>query len=301
MSSSIGIVVLSDGKPGHLNQSLGLAEALSRLQAVEIETIQIERRQVKPSKPGIKPDLILGAGHSVHLPMLLLARRSKATSVVLMKPSLPRSLFDYCVIPEHDLKGPTSNPSIIPTQGALNRVPPPNTGPREGGLILLGGPSTHHGWNYEQIESNLQRIVKSGTEDEWAITDSRRTPPGALEQLATRFPSLKAHPHSETGPNWLPERLNQSSQTWVTEDSVSMIYEALSSGTRVGLLPMPRTHEKHRVIRGVDQLIEDKLACAFSNWNPDHKLPEPSRLLREADRAARILLDHHASSQLADT
>ncbi|MBK1827495.1 mitochondrial fission ELM1 family protein [Haloferula rosea] len=292
MISPLRITVLSDGKPGHQNQSLGLAEAISRLITTEVETLPVKKRQWFVERPSRTPDLILGAGHSVHLPLWFLAKRTGAPSVVLMKPSLPLALFDLCVIPQHDLGRVKPSPKIIPTVGALNRVPPPGSHIRSGGLILLGGPSKHHGWDGVSVERCISSICRADPSTHWKITDSRRTPAGFLDHLKEQFPSLEAHPHQSTRPSWLPETLNESAQTWVSEDSVSMIYEALSSGTRVGLLPMPRSNPNHRVIQGVDRLIEDQRVTPFAAWTPGEALPEPASTLREADRVAEIILDH---------
>ncbi|MDQ2694705.1 MAG: mitochondrial fission ELM1 family protein, partial [Pseudomonadota bacterium] len=102
----------SDGRPGHDNQSLGLAEALARLMPVQVFTLA--PLPPLPALAGLltgrapaalrlpAPDLILGAGHRTHL-SLLAARRSRGgRAVVLMSPSLPLRWFDLCLIPEHD-------------------------------------------------------------------------------------------------------------------------------------------------------------------------------------------------------
>lgn len=290
MTQALHIAVLSDGKPGHRNQSLGLAEAIARRLPAEIETIDIARRQILPPSPNRKPDLILGAGHSVHLPMVLLAKRTGARSIVLMKPSLPLTLFDLCIIPQHDLEKSTPSSRVIPTVGALNRLPPPTDTLRNSGLILLGGPSSHHGWNAAEIESRIQQITKSRTDSLWRITDSRRTPDGTLERLARTTPSLEIHPHSSTGPDWLTRQLTEAIETWVSEDSVSMIYEALSSGTRVGLLPVPRKNKSNRIIQGIDRLIEKQQVTPFDQWDVGSILPESGDILREADRVADLVI-----------
>ncbi len=41
MSGTLHILILSDGKPGHENQSQGLAEAIGRIRPVEISTIRL--------------------------------------------------------------------------------------------------------------------------------------------------------------------------------------------------------------------------------------------------------------------
>ncbi len=70
----------------------------------------------------------------------------------------------------------------------------------------------------------------------WTLTTSRRTPVDFLAQLDVDRPQLTVVPCAQTGPDWLPEQLARAAQVWVTQDSVSMIYEALTAGAAVGLL-----------------------------------------------------------------
>ncbi len=137
----------------------------------------------------------------------------------------------------------------------------------------------------------MEKIVRKNSHRPWRITNSRRTPEGLLESLTQACPALAPYPFTDTGPEWLPQRLAEASETWVTEDSVSMIYETLSSGTRVGLLPVPRKAKADRVTRGVDRLIEHHWLTPYEKWNPDEALPEAPRTLREADRIAELVME----------
>lgn len=291
VNTPLHIVVLSDGKAGHLNQSLGLYEALQRITPCKLETISVGDRRFPSPTQISKPDLILAAGHRTHLPLLLLSKRLGCMSVVLMKPSLPTFLFDLCIIPRHDLKGANPPKNIIPSTGALNRVPPPGDQERQGGLILLGGPSSHHGWDEVGTRKRVCSIVEAGSERPWRATDSRRTPEDTLQSLQKQCSGIAIYPHQSTGPEWLPQRLAEAHETWVTEDSVSMIYEALSSGTRVGILPSPKSGTAGRIARGIQRLIAEKWVTPFEQWKPGDPLAKPPEVLREADRIAEIVLD----------
>ena len=298
MTRPLHILVVGDGKPGHENQSCGLAEAVGRRIPVRQSLVRIDPeapvwRRVAHAlarAPDSAPDLLIAAGHATHLPLLALARRSGAPCVLLMKPSLPAALFDLCLIPRHDLEHRGESPGILATTGALNRVAPPTDTPRPDGLILIGGPSASHGWDPDALIGALGAILNQDPQRPWHITDSRRTPQGFLPSLASRFPHAHLHPHTGTGRDWLPARLARSGETWVTEDSVSMIYEALSSGSRVGLLPAPRLRSSSRVLRGIDRLATDGFATPFARWLADGRLHAPPHVLREADRCAATVL-----------
>ena len=69
-----------------------------------------------------------------------------------------------------------------------------------------------------------------------------------------------------------------------------MIYEALTSGARVGLLPAPRLKASSRVIHGIDQLIAERFVTPFPTWPEPLRIEAPPEPLREADRCAELLL-----------
>lgn len=296
MNDSRTLWVIGDGKPGHENQSLGLADAIARIVPCTLHRISLAeicgriariRSAVRAGASLPKPDLIISAGHSTHVPLLLLSRKFKAPSVLLMRPSLPMQLFDLCVTPEHDFQNGYQRKNLILTRGALNRVPPSTASSRSGRMILIGGPSKIHGWNGESLLLAIEKITASG---DWQLTDSRRTPAGFTDEIRKRLPHVQIFPHEETGPTWLPEKLAAAAEAWVTEDSVSMVYESLSSGAKVGLLPVPRLKSSTRVLQGLEKIIAGGFITRFADWENSFQLAAPPETLREADRcAARVV------------
>lgn len=290
------ILIVSDGKPGHLNQSLGLAEALQR----QRPKLQIE--QCAPLSRGqallawlggatgastavtsAAPVLLIGAGHRTHLTLLALKRRFHVPAIVLMKPSLPLSLFDLCLIPEHD--SPSADNRVLITQGALNRMRPQTKQPGSG-MILIGGPSRNSGWDETILLQNLQRLIGDGAQH-WRITSSRRTPP-STERLLAGLKGAEFIPAVETGSGWLPAQLATTESCWVTEDSVSMVYEALSAGCAVGTLDVPGSDNRLR--RGLQKLAEQGIMTPFSAWHGGPLRP-PAQTFNEAERCAEQILN----------
>jgi mitochondrial fission protein ELM1 len=291
---SLTLWLIGDGKPGHENQSLGLAEAMQRRVACEVHRISIAgkegffgriRAALAAGTKLPKPDFIIAAGHATHLPLLCLARLYRAKSVVLMRPSLPLSCFDLCIAPAHDYSKKPQRKYLILTRGAINRVRSVDS-EKTGRLILIGGPSKTHGWDPAAIMDMLAKVTATC---DWQLTDSRRTPKGFLEQIKKHLPDMGIFSCKETASDWLPDKLSRATEVWVSEDSVSMIYEALSSGARVGLLPVPRLNPDSRVLRGVDELIVDRFLTTFSDWNQTGHLAQSAQILNEADRCAEIL------------
>lgn len=238
------------------------------------------RQSLKESRQLPKPDFVIGAGHGTHLPLLAVAREHGACSVVLMKPGLPLSWFDWCIAPEHDFDKRPDRRGLILSKGALNRVVP-SEGERSGNLILVGGPSKSHGYDEENLILQIEEIAKEG---EWEIVDSRRTPDSFRTALGSDLPSLVLSRHEDTPSGWLADRLSKATEVWVTEDSVSMVYEALTGGARVGIVDVPRLKSESRVVRGLELL---KSQGYFLNGDStDVSKPR----LAEADRCARCIL-----------
>ena len=52
--------------------------------------------------------------------------------------------------------------------------------------------------------------------------------------------------------------MQQAEAVWVTEDSVSMIYEALTAGCRVGVIQIDRL-KQDRIVKSVDALLEKNI------------------------------------------
>ena len=292
---SLTLWLIGDCKPGHENQSLGLAEAIQRFVACDIHRISIAgkggivgriRSALAHGANLPSPDFIIAAGHATHIALLCLARKHQAKSIVLMRPSLPLRCFDLCIAPSHDFPKKPTRKNLILTRGAINRVHASDAA-KTGKLILIGGPSKTHGWDTVAMLDMLAKVTEGCG---WRLTDSRRTPEGFLEQARMRLEGLEIFSCQQTSPDWLPSKLREADEVWVSEDSVSMIYEALSSGARVGLLPVPRLNPSSRVLRGIDELIKDGHLTPFSAWQDVGQLLTAPETLNEAERSAEILL-----------
>ena len=298
MQDSDPIVVwwFKDGKPGHENQTRGLLRALAESRTLETREIAVSSRHPRhwwylaggwfpPGRDLPAPTLHVGAGHSTHVPMLAARRAHGGRIVVLMKPSLPPRCFDLCVVPEHDMT--PARPNVLRTRGVLNRLRPQNNPVDNTGLILVGGPSRHHDWLEDSLLEQLSSIVDNDPEMDWTIATSPRTP-AATETVLHRLTSERVELalFREADASWLPARLERSSQVWVTEDSVSMVYEALTVGAAIGLLRVPRRHEG-RVSRAMGGLIRDGLVTPFDQWRTAQRLARASVPFDEAGRCAK--------------
>lgn len=146
------VLVLSDGKLGHVKQSLAVARALQAEQpAVQHEVVEIRYRHRlartlallwSAAWPGLWPtailrwtlqpqsaaallsryaDLIISCGAATLPANVLWARANQAKSVTLMKPGpLPLRRFDLVIAPRHDALPPRAN--VLQVMGAIAPV-----------------------------------------------------------------------------------------------------------------------------------------------------------------------------------
>ncbi|UCC55457.1 MAG: mitochondrial fission ELM1 family protein [Gammaproteobacteria bacterium] len=292
----------TDGKPGHDSQSLGLVRALQARLSLEVFDVPVSRTSVRLGDlvrrrlvaGDLLPDpwLLVGAGHATHVPLLQARRARGGRTVVIMSPGLPRSWYDLCIIPGHD--NPPSADNILVTRGSLNTVRRRSTLERRQGMIMIGGPSRHHHWDNHAVADQINRVIRFSPYRHWILTTSRRTPPG-LSRL------IQQHIH---GPNreleivswhdahgdWVDQQLACSTCAWVTEDSVSMVYEALTSGIPVGLLAVP-PRRNSRVVRGLQQLVSEEQVLPFAEWIAGKPLQRPGQDFNEAERAAVLICE----------
>jgi len=292
------ILYVSDGKAGHRSQALGLYRAIERqsVHKVSFEEISIEQLPLislflsvlKKQSPFLKqtPNYIVGVGSHTQLRVLVLGKiYPKAKTVILMKPNYPYIWFDYVVVPQHD--GLAKRNNIILTQGALNPIVNEQRHQTDRILIALGGTSKRHQWNEQKVLTAIHDIVEYNPASEIILTTSRRTPAEFIDILRQQSfaQHLQIFPVEQTPQGWIFEEMQKAEAVWVTEDSVSMVFEALTAGCRVGVIAIDRLKDD-RITHSIDQMIESQL---ISQNTCVVQLPQPYAF-KEADRVATYLL-----------
>jgi len=295
-----------DGKPGHDRQSAGLVRALQEHRPCATHTCSVGpaarvlvdlllgRSPVTDAVP--RPDIAVGAGHATHLSLLAARRATGCAAIVLMKPGLPLGWFDLCLVPRHDHVG--SSDHVVETEGAINPIIHTPEKTPDTGMMLLGGPSKHYDWDCEAMLSQIRSVLEKNAASHWQITSSRRTPAEFMTGLATLAGErVRLAPHTECPPGWLDRELPHQEQVWVSPDSVSMVYEAISAGARVGLFDLP-AQQADKITRAIDELCAAGMATPFSLWREGRVLSTPPRILNEADRCAAIISDRFLTPHL---
>ena len=319
MTSALEVIIFTDGRPGHEKQSRSILKALAAMTALSAHTLKLPpaqgvnklfmglaaflpRNQVLNPITHLRVDLVIGAGSATHLPMIAYKRRSKARLVSCMAPDpLLRPCFDLCLIPRHD--DPVVRPNIFSTFGPPCMVV---SDPRQDcrkGLILAGGidPKSHH-WETSVFLTQIQELDARMPDISWTIASSPRTPIDTIEQLrllAGKHQNMTFLSAEETPPGWIETAYSTHAQVWVTADSVSMVYEALTAGCRVGVLPVAWKQEQNKFQRGIDDLHANGLILDYRQWQKGRQWSPSRKPLNEAERCAREILKRWWPDRLA--
>lgn len=297
--TSVVLWCFTDGKKGHEKQSQGLIQGLTKSSPTEFDVHVLQSRsKLREQSQLPSPDLIVGAGHATHLPVLRSRLIFGGRCIVLMKPTLPASLFDLVFVPQHDTCSSFGN--VCFTEGVLSpgshREPEPSIG-----TILLGGESRHFCWESEKVFALVESIVRQNPDKRWTICDSRRTP-AAMTQRLRALEHVDTKHWRETSSDFLTDLVASSSDIWVTCDSVSMLYESLATRARVGVIVLPprsRYRASNKLSRGIEmlassnriQLSSDSLVLSKTASDPIGD----SEIRRCGELALRRLLDHKLS------
>lgn len=271
------ILVVSDGKPGHVNQSLAFAS----LKGSEAYTLQVRFRNrlcrlisylldhLRIYSPFLYDPIavpeggftsVVAAGSETYYAALLLGRRLKLPVVSMMLPSGYRLAgFEFVLAQEHDQPPQRLNVVRLPIN--LCQVRPqglfvPSAGKRTIGIIL-GGTNKTFCMEVPALQAQLEQIFKHFSDAEVVVATSRRTP-DSVEGLLAGFPFKERWLYSQNPANPIPDFLAHCSHVFISCDSTSMISEAVSFGTSaVEVLPLPRRRHAHGKF---DALIENLAA-----------------------------------------
>lgn len=210
-----------------------------------------------------------------------------------------RRYFDLCFVPRHD--GLQESANIFITDG-----PPVPTSPNlqksdDKGLILIGGPNAYSlGWDSDSIKRYVQDITSRQKDVYWTLSTSPRTPGQTaeiLKSLADQTANLDFFHYRDTPKGWVEERYAESGIVWVSVDSMSMIYEALTAGCKVGLLPLEWKNKNNKFSRSMMSLVFKELVVDYRDWISGQKQWKGGTSFNEAKRCAEEIVRRWVSKK----
>ena len=238
------ITLFVEGSPGHEKQSLAIINELKRKTDVVVERVDLSKVSRSDKirlffsyfllpdggcpLADCESDILMGTGSKTHFSLLAAKKKFNLPAVICMAPdSYLLNRFDLCFVPRHDGLSEGNNvfltdgPPVSPVSGE-HRSP-------DKGLILIGGPIPQNdGWYSTEICSYVEEITLRKSNVQWSVSTSPRTPEetaGELKKLSTRRENLSFYHYRDTPKGWIEEKYGESEYTWITVDSMSMVYE----------------------------------------------------------------------------
>ncbi len=239
------ILILSDGRAGHLNQSIALAKYLqlpydvvkvlpkyrwSKALTYLLDRLGIRTKLLFEAVLHRKEyTLVVGTGSWTYYMVKVLGRELDARSVTMMLPRGYRYDFDIIFAQSHD--NPPRQNNIVKIPANFSYIEPQGlyVAKKHTIGIVIGGDNKVYTMSKEKLQAQLDFIVKHYREYEIAVTTSPRTSQ-AVEQLIQSYHFDYEVIFSKNAINPIPDFLEQCETVFITGDSTSMISEAIAYG-----------------------------------------------------------------------
>ena len=184
-------------------------------------------------------DLFVGAGSTSYYALKFYARRYARPSVALMYPKGYRKDFSVIIAGAHDRPEPRANLKISPVSLSFSRPQGLYKPQRKSIGFIIGGPNSCFEMG-DEILKQIEAVRAQFADCEFALTTSPRTPratESALAKLSWDYSVI----YSREPVNPIGDFLAQCEWVFISEDSVSMISEAVSNGSAsVAILSLKR-------------------------------------------------------------
>ena len=278
----MNILWIKDGKIGHEKQVKALLDEICKT-----ENIKIIEEEYKVSSWGrlddvlgyytngafgsgidgyqyfkyrkMSLDIVIGAGTGVHTRILEVKKNLKkdfnkdVLSISVLVPGFFKKDFDIICAPLHDSYKLPVNDNVIYFEGSLANVYDDDID--EGvGLIGIGGKNKHYIFNENKLIQQIEYVTALYPDKKWHIFSSRRTPARMLKKLSLLSNSSSTISLEKEGFN---EVIKKASIKVVTQDSINMVYESLSTKGKTFLFNM-KYLRKNKVISQINQLLVNK-------------------------------------------
>lgn len=278
------LLILSDGKPGHVNQSIAFARHMSAdfdLLPVSFRFNWLKGFSYIADRMGLYStlffsqratetgyDAIVSAGSGTYYINKVLAKKLECRSVAIMLPKGYRLDFDLIVAQLHD--NPPEQDNIINLPVNLSYIEPQGlVVARENARyvsVVVGGSSSHNTMDIGRLREQIKNIRVLFPEHLYLLTTSRRTSI-EVEEMLRDFDWDRAVFYSSEQINPVPDFLSFSDYVFITADSSSMISEAVSyGGACVEVLPLSKgLSPGGKLGRLIDVLAESGCLHLFDN------------------------------------
>ncbi len=308
MVKTCKIKAVLDGSPGHEKQTEGIIRALGTYIAVDVTRLKIKKTILSDIIAWVKVlvglcwktgkieniDFVIGTGTHTHPHVIKMGCAGEAKKIICMSPAgFLIKMFDLCFVPNHDRPKPGKN--VFLTIGPPNISVDKHLHKNDSGLILIGGvDEKSHVWDSDKICGHVEEIISSESVNlNWTISSSPRTPE-EMENKISRFAAGRENVSffrfADTQKGWVEKQYDTSGIVWVTADSMSMVYEALTAGCTTCIIPVEWKQKENKFAYSEQYLYDHKIAISYHNWKQNRDHIKCGQGLNESDRCAREIL-----------
>ena len=199
-------------------------------------------------------DLFVSAGSTTYYALKFYARRYAKPSVALMYPKGYRKDFSIIIAGAHDRPKPRANLKISPVSLSFSRPQGLYRPQRKAVGFIIGGPNSCFEMG-DEILKQIEDVRAQFADCEFALTTSPRTPratESALAKLSWDYSVI----YSREPVNPIDDFLAQCEWVFISEDSVSMISEAVSNGrASVVILSLKRKYAHNKFDDFISALV----------------------------------------------
>jgi len=265
------VLILSDRRMGHVNQSIALAKYLNI--PYEIAEVQFKNKLCKVlsyafDKIGIRTSalfqlkisknyqIVIGTGSTTYYAAKVLAKKMQAKSITMMLPKGYGLEFDTIFAQSHD--NPPRQKNIIEIPANFAYVEPEGIyrASKKSIGIVIGGDNKIFKMSVEDLKKQLDFIKEYYEGYEFAITTSPRTS-DEVEKLVSSYHFNYEVIFSKNAINPIADFLEECESVIITGDSTSMVSEAISYGeANVIVLPLESTQD-NKFVRFIDFLDKE--------------------------------------------
>jgi len=310
------IWAMSPGHAGMENQALGLAEAIAAQTDAAVATRRVPVGLPWRLLPGDLwpfplhapaagalekpwPDLVITCGRQA-APIGAAMRaqsRGRVRAVHVQNPLMRLAAFDLVVAPRHD---DLTGANVITTTLTPHRMTPDRLAAgriawaqqltvsgRRLLSVLIGAPGDGAEQDVRQLGMQLGALARLA-EFRLAVTASRRTPAALLASLRQRFAGTDAFLWDGHGDNPYIGLLACADVILVTQDSVTMVSEALAVGRPVLVARLGAASRRQAIF--LQSLLERGLVRRFDGTLPDGRQDWPARPIDETPEMAGEVL-----------
>lgn len=289
------ILILKDRRAGHFRKSEGVARAIARRNAIELEYLPISTPLQVPGRlvsklalSGVRPprllrwiwrihvdqvtrpDLIISAGAETLAPNVLLMRHFRCRNLFIGSTRRIAPENFSAVLHENPDKGHLSrhivllSPSAVDPDACKRPLPIYSASSLTGrtAALLVGGPAPGYRFSTEDWQAVARLIEETAALGlKWIVSSSRRTPSriaSRLRSVAEALPGSVSFIDYGTNASGSADPAFNADVMLVTQDSNTMIAEAIASRRPVIVLSPNHTQ---RVENSLAALLKDKRAA----------------------------------------